>query len=189
MSVWRKLAFGTAKLMALTGGAILLVLMAVTCLSVLGRMLNTFGNVAWMKSNLGSLAELLQRFAPITGDFELVEMGIALAVFLFLPWCQLNQRHAAVHVFTRRALPHRVNALLLLVWEGLLVLVLGLMSLRLFAGMNDRMLYNETTFLLQWPVWWAYAACTIAGGMATLIGLYSLKMRLDALVNLAGDPP
>ena len=189
MSVWRTLAFGTAKVMALTGGAILLVLMAVTCLSVLGRMLNTFGNMSWLKSNLIPLAEMLQRFAPINGDFELVEMGIALAVFLFLPWCQLNQRHAAVDVFTRRALPGRINALLLLLWEGLLVGLLGLMSLRLYAGMNDRILYNETTFLLQWPVWWAYAACTIAGALATLVGLYSVRMRFDAMFNSASGQP
>ncbi|MCB1638481.1 MAG: hypothetical protein KDI15_06515, partial [Thiothrix sp.] len=27
--------------------------------------------------------------SPFSGDFELTEMGIAIAAFCFLPWCQL----------------------------------------------------------------------------------------------------
>ena len=69
----------------------------------------------------------------------------------------------------------------------MLVGVLGLITFRLFAGMQDRLLYNETTFLLQWPVWWAYAACVVAGVLATLIGMYALKMRFDDAINPAGS--
>lgn len=179
MTMARSLAFGAAKAMALLGGLLLIVLILVTCLSILGRMLNTIGNSWFVENNLAFIAETLQGFAPINGDFELVEMGIALAIFLFLPWCQLNRRHAAVDVFSVRALSKRFNVFLLFVWETLLVVVLGLITIRLYAGMGDRIAYNETTFLLQWPVWWAYAACLVAGAAATLIGLYSVKMRFD----------
>lgn len=181
MNMARSLAFGAAKVMALLGGLLLIALIIVTCLSVIGRLLNTIGNSSFVENNLAAIADALQSFAPINGDFELVEMGIALAIFLFLPWCQLNRRHAAVDVFTVRALSARFNALLVFVWELLLVFVLGLITIRLYAGMGDRIAYNETTFLLQWPVWWAYAACVIAGAFATLIGLYSIKLRIDDL--------
>lgn len=179
MRAARSLAFGAAKVMALLGGLLLLVLIATTCLSIVGRMLNTIGNTSFVETGFGSLAIFLQKFVPINGDFELVEMGIALAIFMFLPWCQLNRRHAAVDVFTVRMFSARGNAFLLLIWEILFVGVLALITVRLYAGMGDRIAYNETTFLLQWPVWWAYAACSIAGAMATLIGLYSIKMRFD----------
>lgn len=179
MKVARSLAFGAAKVMALLGGLLLLMLIMVTCLSVIGRVLNTIGNSSFIENELGSVAAILQNFTPINGDFELVEMGIALAIFLFLPWCQLNRRHATVDIFTVRILSKRVNTFLLLIWEALFVTILGLIAMQLYAGMGDRLAYNETTFLLQWPVWWAYAACTIAGALATLIGLYSIKMRFD----------
>ena len=179
MNVARSLAFGAAKVMALLGGLLLLVLIVVTCLSVVGRMLNTIGNSSFIKINFESVSIFLQKFAPINGDFELVEMGIALAIFLFLPWCQLNRRHAAVHIFTVRLMSKRGNAVLLLIWEALFVAILGLITVQLYAGMGDRITYNETTFLLQWPVWWPYAACAIAGALATLIGLYSIKMHFD----------
>ncbi len=184
MTIARSLAFGAAKIMALLGGLILLMLIAVTCLSVLGRMLNTCGSSSFIEGSLGSAAVILQRFAPINGDFELVEMGIALAIFLFLPWCQLNRRHATVDVFTVRLISKRGNAFLVLIWEAMFVVVLGVITVRLYAGMGDRIAYNETTFLLQWPVWWAYAACTIASALATLIGLFSIKMRFDEFASV-----
>lgn len=179
----RFLAFGTAKIMAMLGGLLLIMLIIVTCLSVLGRALNTIGNSVIVESGLPLLAELLKNFAPINGDFELVEMGIALSIFLFLPWCQLNKRHAAVDVFTLRLLSDRANALLLVLWEIALVFAIGAITVRLYAGMADRIAYNETTFLLQWPVWWAYAACTLASAIATLIGVYSVKLRINDIVH------
>ena len=102
MIVARGLAFGMAKVMALLGCLILLALIVVTCLSVAGRLLNTIGNSSFTENYLMSIAAFLQSFAPINGDFELVEMGIALSIFLFLPWCQLNRRHAAVEIMTVR---------------------------------------------------------------------------------------
>ena len=44
---------------------------------------------------------LLRR--PITGDFELVEIGTAIAGSLFLPYCQATGGHIVVDLFTLRA--------------------------------------------------------------------------------------
>src|SRR5262245_20120131 len=40
---------------------------------------------------------------PITGDFELVEIGTAIAGSLFLPYCQATFGNIAVDLFTLRA--------------------------------------------------------------------------------------
>src|SRR5262249_61429091 len=40
---------------------------------------------------------------PITGDFELVEIGTAIAGTLFLPYCQATYGHISIDLFTLRA--------------------------------------------------------------------------------------
>lgn len=174
MKQMRVIATSTAKLMAVLGGFLLIFLIVMTCVSITGRGLNTIGNLAFVKENMSSIAGVLQHFAPITGDFELVEISMALAIFLFLPWCQLSRGHASVDLFTQRILSRRGNEYLALLWELLLVVIMAVITWRLYAGMRDKMLYNETTFLLTWPVWWGYAACFIAGLFAVVVGIMSL---------------
>ena len=43
---------------------------------------------------------------PIQGDVELMQMGIALCISLFLPWCQLQRANIIVDFFTQK-LPQR----------------------------------------------------------------------------------
>ncbi|NAZ18074.1 hypothetical protein GT020_18790, partial [Glutamicibacter soli] len=78
-----------ARVSALAGGAVLLALIAMTCLSVIGRAGLTL-------SALFDLPGVLGRLRPVRGDYELIEMGSAIAVFAFLPWCHLTRAHARV---------------------------------------------------------------------------------------------
>ena len=48
---------------------------------------------------------------PILGDFELVEIGTAVAGSLFLPYCQVAHGHVIVDFFTLRAGARTVRAL------------------------------------------------------------------------------
>ena len=59
-----------------------------------------------------------------------------------------------------------------------MALVILLITWRLFAGMQDKLRYGETTFLLQFPVWWAYAACLGAACIACIVSLYCAALRL-----------
>ena len=59
-----------------------------------------------------------------------------------------------------------------------MALVILLITWRLFAGMQDKLRYGETTFLLQFPVWWAYAACLAAACIACIVSLYCAVLRL-----------
>ncbi|MFL2786314.1 MAG: TRAP transporter small permease [Paracoccaceae bacterium] len=117
----------------------------------------------------------------INGDFELVEAGIAFAIFAFLPLCQLTGGHATVDVFTSKFSP-RSNQVLQMISECLFALVLGLIAWRLFAGMEAKQRYGETTFLLQFPIWWAYAASFTGAAIAAFISFYMAIIRiLEAL--------
>ena len=72
---------GVANTLAFCGGAILLLMVFVNVISVTGRII--FGK-------------------PLVGDFELIEIACAVAIFLFLPLCQLKNGNIVVEAFTLR---------------------------------------------------------------------------------------
>ncbi|MDP5362160.1 MAG: TRAP transporter small permease, partial [Paracoccaceae bacterium] len=77
-----------ANLMALLGGLVLSLLIVMVCLSVAGREL---GDLAFSGALGGFGNWLIDRgVGPILGDFELVEAGVAFAIFAFLPITQLS---------------------------------------------------------------------------------------------------
>src|SRR5262245_8209524 len=54
--------------------------------------------------------------APVPGDFELVQMATAVAIFSFLPYCQVRRGNIFVDTFTTR-LPPRINAWIDAFWD------------------------------------------------------------------------
>ena len=173
-----------ARGLAVLGGLVLLALIGLTCLSVAGRALNGFLNGALAQGLAPDLAEWLLALGigPVTGDFELVQAGIAFAIFAFLPLCQITGGHAAVDFVTAR-LPVRLSRGLAAVTEAAFAAVLILIAWRLGAGMLAKMRYGETTFLLQYPVWWGYAASLAAAAVAALAGLWMAVLRLAEAVT------
>jgi TRAP-type C4-dicarboxylate transport system permease small subunit len=166
-----------ARLMAVLGGLVLTAVIGVVCASVAGRALNGWLHdfEAWAPGLAEAL--LATGVAPIRGDFELVEAGIAFAVFAFLPWTQLTGGHAVVDVFTAR-LGERANRALAAAWAVLFAAVLILIAWQLWAGTRDKLRYGETTFMIQFPVWWAYAASLAGAAVAALVAVYVALVRL-----------
>ncbi len=172
----RSLVTGISKALALAGGLVLMGLVLTTTTSIIGRSLNTLGHFDAI-SGLGRLTGALQAFGPINGDYELVQAGVAIAVFAFMPWCQLTRAHATVDVFTGFLGP-RFNALLALLWDVLLTAIFFLVTWRIAIATSEKLRYGETTFLLQMPVWWSYAICTALAGISACVGLYVIWTRL-----------
>ena len=167
-----------ARAVALLGGLVLVALVALICISVLTRALGTFGNWDGLEATVPALAAWLAgTFGPIPGDFELVEAGIAFAIFAFLPLCQMHGGHATVDLFTDR-LPGRGSAWLIAFWELALAGALVLIAVQLGEGLAGKRRTGETTFLLQFPVWWSYAASYAAAGVAALVGIYCALARI-----------
>ncbi|WP_425041033.1 TRAP transporter small permease [Primorskyibacter sp. S187A] len=151
-----------AQTMAIVGGVVLSSLVVLVCLSILGRELGA----AFPASGL----------APITGDFELVEAGMAFAIFCFLPLCQIEQGHAVVDVFTSKFGP-RLQRALIWVSDILFAAVLVLIAVQLGAGTLSKMNSGQTTFLLQFPIWWAYALSFVGAGVAALVACVMAVLR------------
>ena len=80
-SPFDKVLLRVANALAFCGGTILLLVVFVNVISITGRLI--FGE-------------------PLVGDFELIEIACAVAIFLFLPLCQLKNGNIVVEAFTLR---------------------------------------------------------------------------------------
>jgi TRAP-type C4-dicarboxylate transport system permease small subunit len=125
-----------ARTAALAGGALLLLLVLLTCASVIGRAL--FG-------------------MPVPGDFELVERGTAVAVFFCFPWCQWKGGHVAVDILAARLGRRVADALSRIGAAGFALLAIFLMW-RLAAGGMQTLAYNDQSMVLGVPDWILYVA-------------------------------
>jgi TRAP-type C4-dicarboxylate transport system permease small subunit len=92
---------------------------------------------------------------PFPGDFELTEMGIAIAAFMFLPYCQLTYAHVSADIFTAKASVSTVN-FLSRCGSFLALCFACLLAWRMYEGMLDYQEYLETTTILQIPLWYAF---------------------------------
>jgi TRAP-type C4-dicarboxylate transport system permease small subunit len=100
---------------------------------------------------------------PIPGDIEITQMGIALAISLCLPWCQLRGANIIVDFFTQK-IPERQRDWLDGLGCLLLVLMYSLLAWRTGAGAISVREAGETSMIISLPMWWAYAA--LAPGLA-----------------------
>lgn len=111
--------------------------------------------IAVVLMNVWSVASGALLGAPLPGDFEMVEMGVAIAAFSFLPYCQLHDANVTADIFTAGASRFWLSVFALL--GAVVALGFSLLLLwRMTAGMGDYMKYEETTAILQVPIWWAF---------------------------------
>lgn len=141
--------FRLSRWSAVLGGLILTAVMVMIVVSISGR--------ALVFAGLG----------PIPGDFELVEVGTAVAVFLFLPWCYLRGGHATVDLLFNH-LPKPLQWLVTTFSDVLMLVMWLVFTQRLYEGMLEKKEYMETTFILLMPMWWGYALCLVGGVIGCL---------------------
>ena len=114
---------------------------------------------------------------PFPGDFELTQVGVAIAVFAFLPYCQLSGANVTADIFTDGASDRTVAIFKLL---GALV-ALGFSALllwRMSVGMLDQLNYGYTTSILRFPHWIAYAINLVS---LALLSIAALLTGIDYL--------
>ena len=119
---------------------------------------------------------------PLPGDFELTEILVAVAVFSFLPYCQLTDANVTADLFTARAGPRTVAALGLL--AALLALGISVLLLwRTGAGMIDYRQFVETTAILKIPIWVAYVPAVASLALLVLACVVVLLKNARALMR------
>jgi TRAP-type C4-dicarboxylate transport system permease small subunit len=174
-----------SRFMAYLGGIMLSGLILLTCLSVLGRSLNGMLHSDFIEGIAPGFAQwaINLGIGPINGDFELIEAGIAFAIFAFMPLCTLSGGHASVDIFTQ-GMSDRVNRILRLITSLLFAAVFVLIATQLFGGLQTKFRSGQTTFLLEFPLWWAYALSMFAAAVAAVVAVYIAVMRV--LETLSG---
>jgi len=154
-----------AKWTALAGGVVLVAVTLMVVASVTGRALLDVG------------------LGPIPGDFELVEVGIGIAIFFFLPWCYLRGGHATVDLLYMHT-PPWFRTTIDTISDLTMLAIWIVLTWKLGEGMLEKREYMETTFILQMPLWWGYAFCLVGA----VIGCLSYAARTLTRFGLASQP-
>lgn len=159
------------------GGLVLCAIALLTVVSVIGRALTGFG------------------LSAIPGDFELVEIGAAVAVFSFLPWCQLNRGHVTVDILVR-SFPEKIGRWLELLGNISISIIALIIAWRLWMGMGERVTWFEqttrdilgfgykpfsveTTFILGLPTWYGYALGMVGALMFALVSVFTVWRSIN----------
>lgn len=140
-----------ATALATFGGFTLLIIVCISFVSILGRFIFS---------------------SPLLGDFELVEMGCAVAIASFLPLCHLEKGNVIVD-FVTSGLSQRAQSGLDAASSLLFAIVAGFFTWRMFFGVQDMFYYNEETMLLQFPVWVPFVPVVFSFFVLTICCCYA----------------
>ena len=99
-----------------------------------------------------------------------------MAVFAFLPYCQLTGANVTADIFTAGAGP-RTKAFLSLVAALVALAVSAVLLWRMNAGLADYQLYEEITPITGFPIWMAFVPILVS---LALLVLASLITTLEA---------
>ena len=125
---------------------------------------------------------------PVPGDFEMVEIASGVAIFFFLPLCQMRRGHVTVDILSPVIGPRGV-ALTDAVGNLLMTVASAVILWRLCLGLKDKLGSGEESFILGIPTWWGYAAALpgaawfVAACAATVLRAMSERRAVDARVG------
>lgn len=112
----------------------------------------------------------------VPGDFELVQMGTALAAFSFLALCQARRGNIFVDTFTGW-LPKGAQAALDALWDVAYALAMAVIAWRLVVGAIGERSSGTTTMVLGLPTWVAILLCGVLAGFVALVALVGAGAR------------
>jgi len=119
--------------------------------AILGGMILCFLALLVVISILGRMFFLL----PVPGDFEIVGIGTAIAIFLCLPYCQLRRGHVTVDIFSARV-PKRIQDWLDTFAGVVFALISLLFAWQMIKGLRDMYTQSDMTIIVGIPLWIAF---------------------------------
>jgi Tripartite ATP-independent periplasmic transporters, DctQ component. len=109
---------------------------------------------------------------PLPGEFELVDLGVATAVFAFLPLAQFARGYVIVDLVTQNASP-RVKANLDAGAAVIFAICMAAVAWRMFLGGVDIADTGEQTQILQLKYWWTFAVAVPSLSLLAAVCLYT----------------
>ena len=154
-----KFILALAKILAVLGGTILILMVLVNIVSITGRI--TIG-------------------VPLIGDFELIELACGTSIFMFLPICKLKNGNIIVDAFTLK-FDHRKTMVLDILSDLVFGVIALFFSHRMVFGLLDMMRYNEQTMLLELPIWIPFGPAVFSLFFLALVCFWSGLTKLQDL--------
>ena len=153
-----------------------LVLRVCTAWAILGGLVL----VAVALMNVASVVSFAILNTSFNGDFELTEIGVAIAAFAFLPYCQIANLNVTADIFTARASRFWLSVFSLM--GAVIALGFGAVLLwRMYAGMIDMKTYDSTTATLQIPLWWGFAGSLISLALLVVASFASVVEAMHSM--------
>ncbi|HZB37480.1 MAG TPA: TRAP transporter small permease [Beijerinckiaceae bacterium] len=115
-------------------------------------------------------------YGAINGDFELVQVGVALSVFCFLPLTQASRGNIVVDTFTGW-LPTRAQRVIDAFWDFVYAAFMALVAWGLMNGARDAFASHLNSAMLGMPLWPVFAA-------AVLLVLLLVATAIDTALTL-----
>jgi TRAP-type C4-dicarboxylate transport system permease small subunit len=147
---------GVAEGLAFLGAVLMLAAAFLVCISVVSR---------WATNE------------SIPGDFEFVQIAVALAAFSFLPLCQIRRGNIFVETFTS-SLPAGVNDGLDALWDLVYAGFAGMIAWRLAVGASETIANRTTTMVTGLPIGWAIA---LASAMTAFLAVVAVATAVRML--------
>ena len=146
-----RVLFQISRAFAVFGGFVLCAMALLTTISVIGRSVISM---------------------PVTGDFELIAIGTGVAVFAFLPYCQLVRENVIVDIFMSKT-PFRARTICDLIGNFLYVVIIILMLWRLPLGGIDLYDNDQMTLILEVPQWWTFPLAILCLILLLVVNIYT----------------
>jgi len=154
-----RVLYQVSKWLAVFGGVVLSAMAILTSVSIIGR------------------SAFLQ---PVPGDFELVAIGTGLAVFAFLPWCQITRGNVLVDFFMSAA-PVRIRIFSDIIGGFFYLAIASLLTWRMIFGGLDMYNYNELSMTINFPRWTTFPVSILMLGFLAIVIAYTIGRSVSEL--------
>lgn len=158
---WGRRLYAASRVSALMGGTLFMLMIGMSLVSIVGRKLFAL---------------------PVPGDFEVLQMGAAVASATFFSYCQMVDGHVRVDFFTNW-LPLRLRSLL----DGIAALLMGAVALLIAwrTGVAAVASYEsgEASLMLGWPGWVSIALIVPAFVLFSTTSLYIAGRRFRIMAG------
>ncbi len=160
---WLRLLATIIRYWALLGGVILAAIMLMTAASALSSL---FFN------------------KPFEGDYEVTQHFVAIAVFTFLPYCQLTGANVTVDIFTEGA-SERTKAAMLAFSSLFAIIFAAVMLRQMSQGLASYVEYPETTATLHIPLWTAFPPALLSLALLLIAAVITLIQGVRGFLHPA----
>ena len=122
--------------------------------------------------------------SPVPGDFEIVALGTAVAIFMFLPYCYMQKGNVAVDIFISR-MPPGVQRAMDVLAATLFGAVAALFAWRSVFGLADTVRNGDISMILGFPVWVVHPFGVASFALLAVCCFYTAAETLLATMQTA----